>query len=87
MNRLRTVELYRDEQRRLVAIEAMAFNSYKFSCGGQVHASITPLLLVVCRPHGNEVITLTTDGDELEKLKQQHPELDALIGGMAYQAS
>lgn len=87
MKRLRSVELYRDDQRRLVAIEAMAFSADKFNHAGHVFASIAPLLIVVCHPHGNEVITLTDDKDGLDKLKQQHPGLDALIAGMGYPAS
>lgn len=87
MNRLRSVELYRDDQRRLVAIEAMTFSPYYFDHGGQLFGSIVPLVIVVCRPNGKEVMTMTQDKDGLAKLKQQHPELDAMIAGMSYRVS
>lgn len=76
---LRSVELYRNDQCRLLAIEAVAFHQRRFDHGGQLFGSVTPLVVVVCRPGGNEVMTVAEDSDELEKLKRQHPELEDMI--------
>jgi hypothetical protein len=79
MPRLRTVELYRDDQLKLVAVEAVALSRSKFSNGCQVHGSVTPLAVVVCRPEGNNVLAVEAEYSRLDILKQQHPGLDVLI--------
>jgi hypothetical protein len=79
MTRLRTVELYRDNQRKLMAIEAIALNQTQFNSGGQVNGSITPLVVVVCTSKGNEVVAVDADHTNLDQLKLAHPGLSELL--------
>jgi len=79
MNRLRTVELYRDDVRKVVAIEAVELNQGKFRSCGQLFGAVTPLAVVVCAADGNAVMVVDADKNGLDDLRQRHPELDDLI--------
>jgi len=79
MPQLRTVELYRDGRRKLVAIHVLDLKQGKFSQGVQLYASITPLAVVVCRPDDYEVLAVAAANSGLDTLMQQHPGLKDLI--------
>lgn len=79
MTRLRTVEIYRDDNRKVVAIEAIELNQAKFNSGGQVNGSITPLAIIVCSSKGNAVLAVDADDDKLENNKALRAELAELI--------
>lgn len=79
MPQLRTVDLYCDDRCKLVAVHALDLKQGKFSQGLQFYGSITPLVVVVCRPDGNEVLAVAADNVGLDTLIQQHPGLEDLI--------
>lgn len=79
MNRFRSVELYRDDQRRLVAIESIETSRTHFNPGGQLYVSITPLAVIMCIAEGHDVLSVDADSAKLDRMKQQHPELEDLI--------
>jgi sensor domain CHASE-containing protein len=79
MARLRTVELYRDDQRKIIAIESVEFTHSKFNNGGQLYGTLVPLVVIVCDANGKLVLAVDADKTNLETLKQDHPELDKLI--------
>lgn len=80
MHRLRTVELYRDDRHKLIAIESVDFNHASFNHGGHLYGYLSPLAVIVCTPHGNQVIVVEADSS-VDKLRQLHPGLDELIAG------
>ena len=77
MTRLRTLELYRDDQYRLIAIASVELSLHKFGAGAQCYGCITPLVVIVCTPDGAHV--LDVDDTSLDNLKRAYPELDNLI--------
>jgi len=79
MTRLRSVELYRDASRKVMAIEAIALSQHKFGNTAQLYGAITPLAIVVCHPDGHEVLAVASDKNQLDKLRETDAELDALI--------
>lgn len=79
MTRLRSVELYRDELRRVIAIEAVARSQHKFGNTAQLYGAVTPVAVVVCRPDGHEVLAVESDKNKLAKLRESDAELDELI--------
>lgn len=79
MNKLRTVELYRDDKRKLIAIESVAFSHSKFNNGGQLYGTLSPLAVIVCDANGKQVLAVDADKTNFERLKQLHVELDELI--------
>lgn len=83
MQRLRSVELYRDEQRKVMAIESVELRQAKFSKGAQLNGSIMPVAIVVCKLEGKEVL-ICEDDTNLETLKHAYPELDKLIANICY---
>jgi uncharacterized spore protein YtfJ len=82
MDKLRTLELYRDEQRKVMVIEAVELRQSKFNRGGQIYGSVTPVAVVVCRLDGNELLAVETDNTRLDKLKELHAELDGLVANV-----
>ena len=79
MARLRSVELYRDELRTVIAIEAVTLSQHQFGNTVQLYAAITPVAVVVCRPDGYEVLAVASDKNQLDTLRKNDAELDALI--------
>lgn len=77
MAQLRTAELYQDDECKIIAVESIELSRSKFKHCGQLYASITPLVVIVCTADGNRVLAL--DERTLENLKQTYPELDELI--------
>jgi len=79
MDKLRTVELYRDDQCRLIAIESVEFNHAKSKHSYQLYGSLIPIAIVVCTPEANEIFPVDDDITKPDKLRQSIPELDELI--------
>jgi len=79
MDKLRAVELYRDDQRRLIAIESVEFNHAKSKHSYQLYGSLIPIAIVVCTPEANEVLLVGEDNTRLDIFRQYLPELDELI--------
>jgi len=79
MDTLRTVELYRDDNRKVIAIESVDFSHAKSENGCQLYGALAPIAIVVCTSEGNEVLIAVEDDTNLETLKYTYPELDDLI--------
>lgn len=79
MTRLRSVELYRDELRKVIAIEAIELSRRKFGNAVQLYTAITAVAVVVCRSDGHEVLVVEPDKNQLDKLRESDAELDELI--------
>jgi uncharacterized spore protein YtfJ len=79
MTRLRSVELYRDGLRRVIAIETVALSQHKFGNTAQLYAAMTPVAVVVCRPDGHDVLAVESDKSTLDTLRESDAELNKLI--------
>jgi len=79
MDTLRTVELYRDDNRKLIAIESVDLSYAKSETSCQLYGALAPIAIVVCTSEGNEVLIAVEDDTNLETLKHTYPELDELI--------
>ncbi len=79
MDKLRTVELYRDDKRKIVAIEAVEFNHAKSKNSCQLYGVLTPIAIVVCTSEGKEVFSADAGTINLDRLKQIHLHLDEMI--------
>ena len=79
MDKLRSVELYRDELRKIMVIESVELSHSKFNNGGQVYGSLAPIAIIVCTSDGNEVLTVTTDHTQPDKLQELLTKMHELI--------
>jgi len=79
MDRLRTEEVYRDDQCRLIAIESVEFNHTKSKNSCHIYGALAPIAIVVCTPEANEILPVDDDNTKPDRLRQSIPELDELI--------
>ncbi len=79
MDTLRTVELYRDDKRKLIAIESVEFNHTKSKNSCQLYGALVPVAFVVCTSEGKEVLRVDTDNVQPDKLRKFQIEVDELI--------
>lgn len=79
IDRLRTSEIFRDRACALIAVEAVQSWHRRTGSGCQSYASIKPVAVVVCSRGGAYAFDMEAKCADLDRLRQDIPELDAVI--------
>ena len=80
MQTLRANEIHADAAIRVIAIEAVHFNTEKAGRFYRLFMRIEPTAVVICEGSGKRVIDLASAETSLEELKRNVPGLQALLG-------
>jgi len=81
MERLRTIEIYRDARLVLFTVESVAFNYDKTGSNYQAYGCKKPVAVVVCRGTETFALDMTASIIPIKQLSEEVPYLAALIGG------
>ena len=79
MGPLRTHEIFNDSRLMLIAVESVDFQHSKTNASCWLYGNIEPIAVIVCGP--DEIYALDMDAKliVLDQLRQDIPELDAII--------
>lgn len=76
---LRTIENVNDSAFRLFAVESAEVQCNKGNVGCLMYANVEPIAVIVCGVDGAYALDMYSERTDLEQLRQQIPELDAVI--------
>lgn len=79
MNTLRASEIFNDSRLMLIAIESVDFRYSKTNTVCRMVGNIEPIAVIVCAPDATYALDMEAKPAALEKLRQDIPELDAII--------
>lgn len=79
MRALRTSEIHNSGSLRLVAVESVQFWRKKSKTGCQLFGNIKPTAVIICSPDGVTALDMDAKPANLDQLKRDLPELDAVI--------
>ena len=79
MKTLRLRKILDEDARKLIAVESVESTQSKTDTGGRFFGSIKPIALVVCDPRGSYALDIEARTADLEQLRRDLPELDALV--------
>lgn len=76
---LRASKIFSDSRRLLIVVEAVNFRHGKMSSNYLLYGNIEPVAVVVCGSGGTYALDMKAKPVALDQLRQNTPELDALI--------
>jgi hypothetical protein len=80
MGPLRASVIFSEPGRRLIAIEAVDFRSDITDSGCRVYGKLEPVALIVCTQDRRYALDMQARPTALDQLRQDLPELDAMMG-------
>ena len=79
MRTLRAIEIFNNATHKLIAIEAVDFQSNLVNKGYHLHGTLEPVAIIICTPEGINTLDMFAQPTAIAPLRQNIPELDALI--------
>ena len=79
MANYRAIEIFNDSRQKLITIQSVNFRYSKTNANCFLYGSIEPMAVLICTPDGITVLDVDTEKTNLDKLRQEIPELDNLI--------
>lgn len=79
MAAFRSVEIFRDSTRTVVAVEAADSRRGRTRTGSQFYADIVPVAIIVHGRDGAYALDMDAKPVGLDRLKQDVPELDSIV--------
>ncbi len=79
MATLRASEIFSDSGRRLIAIESVDFVCDRTGSASRLYGKIEPVALIVCTPDTHYAQDIQARPVALDQLRQDMPELDAIM--------
>lgn len=85
MNTLRAIEIYKDTRLTLIAIERVDYEQSKTNMGWRWFGKIEPTAIIVCATDTSYALDMESNPADFGFLKQEIPELDAIIASFVKQ--
>ena len=83
MEELRTTEIFAAPGLRLIAIESIAIVRYRSECCCGMSAALVPRAVIAIGAHGIDALdTETGKAITLDRLRRDHPGLDAILASI-----
>jgi hypothetical protein len=79
MGTLRSREIFKDSRLLLIAIESVDLRHSKTNTACQLYGNIEPIAVIVCGPDATYALDIEGKPAALDQLRQNIPELDAII--------
>lgn len=79
MGALRASEIYNNSRLSLIVVESVGCQHSKMNSGCHLYGTIEPIALIVCTLDKTYALDMESNLTSLDLLKQDLPELDAII--------
>jgi len=83
MRTLRSSEIFNDSKLTLIAIESVDFQHSRTNAVCHLYGSVEPLAIVVCSQDGTYALDMEARPADFEQLRQDMPELDAIVASFS----
>ena len=79
MPTLRATEIFNAAGTKLIAVASFNVHQCKTAAICQLHGNITPIAVIVCRREGIYALDINAKPTDIERLRQNVPELATLV--------
>jgi len=79
MSTFRVNEIAINTELKIIAIESVGLQHYKINNSTQLYGKIEPIAIIVASTDGIYALNMAAESVDLDKLKHDIPELDAML--------